>query len=210
MNDNQHSRNPAPRWPTAACISPIGGLRPKPPTWMKSELARRLRSMMSPSKEGILLLSLVTREDEDSLERRRLTNLAAILRDPFYTVTSKIISGNHWVGEIRENLLPGDLLVCLNGHKRSCQNLKRKPVGQALADQLPYPVYVSAPYSINEVLQPGNKPSNFGMGGSYCYRSWSFWDLMCGLSRMPMAGSAALLLWVCVLLVEAGLICGLE
>jgi hypothetical protein len=115
-------------------------------------LARRIRAMMSPHKAGILLLSTVIREGEGPLERRRLTNLAAILSDPFYTVTSKTISAKHWVGEIKENLLPGDLLVCLNGHKAPSRSLKSQTVGQALSGELPCPVYILQNIAIKEVF----------------------------------------------------------
>jgi hypothetical protein len=115
-------------------------------------LARRIRSMMSPYKAGILLLSTVIREEEGLLERRRLTNLATLLRDPYYTVTSKTISAKHWVGEIKENLLPGDLLVCLKGQNSPSWSLKSHPVGQTLAGHLPCPVYVLHNIAIKEVL----------------------------------------------------------
>jgi len=104
------------------------------------KLARRLRSMMVPLKTGILLLALVNHEDEDPLARRRLINLAAILHDPLYTVESKTISGNRWIVEIQEHLSPGDILVCFSGHNTSIWGLKSQPVGQALANKLPYPV----------------------------------------------------------------------
>lgn len=105
-------------------------------------LARHIRNMMLSHRADILLLSLVTWEGEESLERRRLTNLAAVLRDPLYTVTSKIISSNHWVGEIQKNLLPGDLLMCLEGQYAPSWGFRSQPVGEALVGRLPYPVYV--------------------------------------------------------------------
>ena len=113
-------------------------------------LARRIRAMMSPYKVGILLLSPVIREEEDSLEHRRLTNLAAILGDPFYTVTTKTISGKRWIGEIKQNLLPGDLLVCLKGQHAPSLGQKSQPIDQALVGQLPCPVYVLNNIAIKE------------------------------------------------------------
>jgi hypothetical protein len=117
-------------------------------------LARRIRAMMSPYKAGILLLSPVIQEGEAPLERRRLTNLAALLRDPFYTVTCKTISGKHWVREIKENLLPGDLLVCLKGQKPPSWSLKNQSVGQTLAGNLPCPVYLLRNIATREVFNP--------------------------------------------------------
>ena len=113
-------------------------------------LARRVRSMMVPYKASILLLSLVTLE-EDLPEYRRLTNLAAVLRDPLYNVTSKTISRNQWVKEINENPLPGDLLVCLEGHYTPSWGLKNQPVCQALVNRLPCPIYVLHNIAIKEV-----------------------------------------------------------
>jgi hypothetical protein len=115
------------------------------------KLARRLRSMMVPYKTGILLLSLVTEEGEDSLARRRLTNLAAILHDPQYSVESKTISGNRWIGKIQEILAPGDLLVCFSGHNASTWSLKSQPVGQTLAGRLPYPVFLLPSLAIKDI-----------------------------------------------------------
>jgi len=114
------------------------------------KLARRLRSMMVPYKTGILLLALVVREDEDPLARRRLTNLAAILHDPLYTVESKTISGNRWIGEIQEYLSPGDLLVCFSGHFTTW-GLKSQPVGQTLVGKLPYPVVLLTSPAIKNI-----------------------------------------------------------
>lgn len=114
-------------------------------------LARRIRSMMVLHKADILLLSLVTREGKESLERRRLTNLAAVLRDPLYTVTSKTISSNHWGREIKENLLPGDLLVCLGEQYAPSWGFRSQPLGEALVGRLPYPVYVLHYTDIKEV-----------------------------------------------------------
>ena len=115
------------------------------------QLARRIRTMMSPNKAGILLLSLVRRDVEDSQERRRLINLAVILGDPLYTVTSKIISGKHWIEEIKENLMPGDLMVCLRGQYAPSRGYKSQPIDQALSDKLACPVYVLNNIAIKEI-----------------------------------------------------------
>jgi hypothetical protein len=113
-------------------------------------LARRLRSMIVPYKTGILLLSLVIRDGEDSQERRRLTNLAAILRDPLYPVTSKTIIGNGWIEKIKENLLPGDILVCFLQQKAPTWGMKSQPISQVLAGELPCPVYVLHSFGIKQ------------------------------------------------------------
>ena len=132
-------------------------------------LAQRIRIMMSPKKIDILLLSSVTREEEVSLEHRRLTNLAAILRDPFYTVTSKILSGKHWIEEIKENMLPGDLLVYLEGKYPPIKHSRKQTVGQALASQLSCPVMILNNITIKVVPRPVDNSSNCGMAGSACH-----------------------------------------
>ncbi len=114
------------------------------------KLARRIRAMMPADEASLLLLSLVTREEEESLERRRLTNLAFIMGDPVYTIRCKQITGTHWVEAIKTILRPGDLLVCLNGQNAPSRTLKHQPIGQVLASQLTYPVYVLNNIATNE------------------------------------------------------------
>ena len=79
---------------------------------------------------------------DDANERRKLANLTAILRDPLYVVSSKIIPANRWVNETQKTLLPGDLLVCFAGHLVPIWPFRHQPVSQILAARLPYAVYI--------------------------------------------------------------------
>jgi len=143
-----HDGQPVPAFRRLVILAPNADLD-------EIRLARRIRSMLVTHQAGILLLSFVSREEEDALERRRLTNLAAVLRDPLYTMAYRTIPRKHWVEEIKENLLPGDLLVCLEGQNAPSWGLKSQPVGLVLAGRLPCPVYVLHNIAIEEAPRQG-------------------------------------------------------
>jgi hypothetical protein len=66
-------------------------------------------------------------------------------------VTSKTIIRNGWVEKIKENLLPGDILVCFLEQNAPSRGIKSQSIVQAITGKLPCPVYVLRSFRIKEV-----------------------------------------------------------
>ena len=102
--------------------------------------ARCLRRMMNSNKEGIFLLSILRGNESDPQVQRRLANLAAILRDPVYKVTARTLARQNWSSQLRQNLLPHDLLVCFPGDRIAMGRFTSRSVDQVVRRELQIPV----------------------------------------------------------------------
>jgi len=170
-------------------------------------LARRLRTLMTPYKKGILLLTPIRETDQESLERRRLTNLAAILHDPHYSVSTQTLESSRWIDQINPILIPGDLLVCLAGQSSPLRGLKKQTIVEALIPRVSCPLYVIDGVRVVET---------HGISRMHRLIGWLvpilvillFLGFDIDIARDRTAGwIGTLILWI-VLLVEAGLLWG--
>jgi len=103
--------------------------------------SRRIWSLAFPDRLDILLITLPGDSDYLLTAERRLTTIAAILRDPRLHIETQVFSSRSWLKIARQVWQPGDVLVCPAEQAISTGIAKRKPLGLALATALKAPVY---------------------------------------------------------------------
>ena len=103
--------------------------------------SRRIWSLAFPDRLDILLITLPIDPDYLLTAERRLTTIAAILRDPRLHIETQVFSSRSWLKIARQVWQPGDLLVCPAEQDISTGIGKRTPLGLALASALKAPVY---------------------------------------------------------------------
>lgn len=103
--------------------------------------ARRIWSLAFPDRLDILLITLPADPDYLLTAERRLTTIAAILRDPRLHIESRVFSSRSWLKIARQVYQPGDVLVCPTEQTIAAGIGKCKPLGLALASTLKAPVY---------------------------------------------------------------------
>ncbi len=108
----------------------------------ESELATRIWSLASPRGLAVLYLGMIRDVRAESLTRRRLITLAAITRDDWAHVETRLEFEGQWVQVVRRIWEPGDLIVCHAEQALSGGNLKRRSLAQSLVAALNTPVYV--------------------------------------------------------------------
>lgn len=108
----------------------------------ESELATRIWSLASPRGLAVLYLGMIRDGRAESLTRRRLITLAAITRDDWAHVETRLEPEGNWIQIVRHIWEPGDLIVCHAEQALSGWSLKRKSLAQSLAAALNTPVYV--------------------------------------------------------------------
>lgn len=110
----------------------------------ETELARRVWELASPRHLAVVYLSLTTDALTEARARRRLATLAAVTRDEWVNVQTRMVIGGDWRKAVRAVWRSGDLVVC---HAEQMVpdgfvGMWRKPLGQALVATLNAPVYL--------------------------------------------------------------------
>lgn len=112
----------------------------------ETELARRVWELASPRHLAVLYLCLTNDALTEARARRRLATLAAVTRDDWVNVQTRLVTGGDWGKGVRGLWRPGDLVVC---HAEQMIpdgfiGMWSKPLGQALVATLNAPVYLLA------------------------------------------------------------------
>lgn len=108
----------------------------------ESELATRIWSLASPRGLAVLYLGMIRDVRAESLTRRRLITLAAITRDDWAHVETRLELEGNWIQIVRRIWEPGDLIICHAEQALSGWSLNRKSLAQSLVAALNTPVYV--------------------------------------------------------------------
>jgi len=110
----------------------------------ESELARRIWSMASPRRLSVLYLGLCREIEQEAGARRQLATLAAITRDDWATVETRLQIGTDWTRAVRAVYRPDDLIICHAEQQVAAKGFKQQPLSQALLTALDAPVCVLA------------------------------------------------------------------
>jgi len=108
----------------------------------ESELARRIWSLASPRGLEVLYLGLCRDPYGEPRARRRLASLAAMTRDDWAHVETRLALGGDWVRAVQAAYRSGDLVVCHAEQTVSAWRLAHKPLSQVMLSALNSPVYV--------------------------------------------------------------------
>jgi hypothetical protein len=103
--------------------------------------SRKIWSLAFPDRLGILLITLPTESDYLLTAERRLTTIAAMLRDPRLHIETQVFPSRSWLKIARQVWKPGDLLVCPAEQAISTGIGKRSALALALASTFKAPVY---------------------------------------------------------------------
>lgn len=93
------------------------------------QLAREVWEMALAPRIAVLLVSLCSDLSEESLIKRRLINLAALIRDPRIVVETHIEYGRNWVRGVKSVFVEGDVIVC---HEEQSVGIKHTPLTEVL------------------------------------------------------------------------------
>ncbi len=106
------------------------------------ELATRIWSLASPRGLEVLFLSIFRSPETELLARRRLTLLAAITRDDWAHVETRLDLEGDWMCAVRRIWEPGDLVVCHAEQVLTGWGLRRRSLAKTIGSALNTPVYV--------------------------------------------------------------------
>lgn len=110
----------------------------------ETEMARRIWRLASPRQLAVVYLGLTPDPLTEAPARRRLTTLAAVTRDEWVNVQTRLVIGSDWCRAVQACWRPGDLVVCQAEHMvpGGFLGIWRRPLGQRLVNALRAPVYL--------------------------------------------------------------------
>jgi hypothetical protein len=108
----------------------------------ESELAARIWSLASPRGLEVLFLSIFRSPETELRARRRLTLLAAITRDDWAHIETRLDLEGDWMRAVRHIWEPGDLVVCHAEQVLTGWGLRRRSLAKTIGSALNTPVYV--------------------------------------------------------------------
>ena len=115
------------------------------------DLENRIWEIARSLQLNVLLLSVTNDFDEEAQLRRKLINMAAVIKDPYISTDIMIEHGNDWVKQVRKIWQAGDIVACYAGQK---VGLMRKSLDQVLRSDLEATIYILSNY------QPARNPNS--------------------------------------------------
>jgi len=112
----------------------------------EATLSRKIYALAQDHKLDVLLVSLVDDPGNEFHALRRITSIAAIIRDAWVHVETQVVFGHNWLKALKPILQPGDMIICSEGQTTPYRLLQRKPLDLALAMALHHPVNVIPDY----------------------------------------------------------------
>jgi hypothetical protein len=122
---NLIARDRVPECTRLLVLIPLGNLQ-------ENRLTQRIWNLASAERIPVLLLGISGSYEEESRLRRRLANLAALIRDPRVKVETRILDASHWSNVLRSILRPGDTLLVQTEHEISKGWFRLVPVAEIL------------------------------------------------------------------------------
>lgn len=102
-------------------------------------LAQRIWGLASPRRLKVLYLGLCANPETEPRARRQLASLAAMTRDDWSRVDTRLEVGSDWIKTTRAVFQTGDLIVC-HAEQQLASRARRQSLGNALAAALEAPV----------------------------------------------------------------------
>jgi hypothetical protein len=99
-------------------------------------LSRHIYALARDHQLKVLLVSLVDDPGNEYQALRRMTSLAAIIRDIWVDVETQVLFGHSWIKAIKPILQPDDLIICSEGQTTSYHLVQRKPLASVLSETL--------------------------------------------------------------------------
>lgn len=106
------------------------------------ELALKIGRLGQWGRKEILLVGLASDPQGDSLLRRRMATVIAYLRGPRIEARQSVIYRDNWLTALRDLLVEGDRLICLEDHFTPGRFWGNQRLAQRIAADLDIPVYV--------------------------------------------------------------------
>jgi hypothetical protein len=165
------------------------------------DLSNRIWEIAQSLSLNVLILSLSNDFAEESRLRRKLINMAAIIKDPNISTEIMIAHGSNWVKQVAKIWHEGDILACFSGYK---VGFMRKPLDQVLNSSLQAPIYILSDY------QPPTNPTSTIISrampwvGSLAILLGFLWAEV-KIVQLPQDWAHTALIYVCIF-VEAALI----
>lgn len=116
----------------------------------EKELANRIWKLASTSGLNVLFLALSPSQGDVAYMRRRLADMAAMMKYGHVGASAKIFIAGDWTQVIAEILHAGDLLVCMAKHQVSHRVLGHRLLGELLSASFNVPVYMLEGFSIGQ------------------------------------------------------------
>lgn len=104
-------------------------------------LGRLVWQLATAAQVGVLLLAKTADPQEDSLVRRRLATLAALVRCRQSPVELALVSASNWIRALRQVVREGDLIVCPS-EEASVSRPSRKTLADLVISDLGLPAYL--------------------------------------------------------------------
>jgi hypothetical protein len=173
----------------------------------ENKLSRQIYALAIDHKLDVLLVSLVNDPGNEYRALRRMTSIAAIIRDAWVNVETQVLFGHNWIKAIKPILQPGDLIICSEGQTTSYHLIQRKPLALTLSTALHRPVHI-IPYYFEP--EPSLWPTwikrlPYWIGVAVILVGFFFIETDVSHAIRDWVGQLTLLLMV---LVEAGIIFG--
>ena len=113
------------------------------------DLEHRIWELARSSHLNVLFLSLADDFEEETLLRRKLVTMAAMIKDPNVATDILIEHGSDWVGLVSKVWAKGDMVACYAGQR---VGLMRKSLDQILKSNLETTVYILSNYQQDKNL----------------------------------------------------------
>ncbi len=137
----------------------------------EAAFARKIWSLLGRRRVSILFVTLVSNSDYGPGAQRRLATLAAITRDVFYQIETRVVYRQSWIKALAGILQPGDLVACHAAQRSGSFPNKGAPLADLILTRASAPVYVFTGL-YPEPIQP--RPTRI-------LRQIAFWGILAGI-----------------------------
>ena len=171
----------------------------------EARLAQRIWMLASANRSDVLYVTLVREPDDESRARRRLATLAALTRDEWISVETRVQPARSWPRMVRPIVQRGDLLVCHAEQTVDTFGFRRRPLAPELAAAINAPVVVLSGMSLESPPHGSNRISRFIYGSVPYAIVAGFFEFQVQAARLTRGWMSTALICLSVL-VEFGLI----
>src|SRR5258708_5477015 len=147
-------------------------------------LARRIWNLAVPNKLSVLYLGLSISASEEPHVRRQLATIAALTRDDWVKVSTRLAGETDWVAALRPLVRKDDLIVC---HLEQTVSGWRgpRPLGETLCQILQLPVQLLEGFYAGDPAQAAHPTARLVFwSGAFIILASAFW-LQVQISGLP-------------------------
>jgi hypothetical protein len=142
---------------------------------------------------NVLFLSVTNDFDEEAQLRRKLINMAAVIKDPNVSTDIMIEHGNDWLRQVKRVWMEGDIVACYAGQK---VGLMRRSLDQVLRSNLKTTIYLLSDY---QPAQPGStfmSQITFWLGSTAIIGGFLLADIK--IIQLPQDWAHSTLIYACL------------